>query len=156
VKKILLFLVLILGGLILTGGSPVKKRECVDPNNKDIFIRGKLTFKDKKMPVVRFWIEGEKENYSLIIFEENSTTINERLKTTSDSVSVVFKERISSFLLRNTFNGVKRDFIVIDFNNKKIEEKRLRELIPLGYQIVREIQEKTGGRVSGYFIIQLE
>jgi len=153
VKRLLLFIVLILGGLILTGGSPVKR--VIDPGNKDIFIRGRLIFKNKDLVPIKFWIQGNDGCYSLIIFEENGTVVSKQLKNISDSVNNVFKDSISSFNTNTIFCGEKRYYVVIDFNNKRIENKRLRETIPFGYRVVKKLQETTGGKIYGYFIIEL-
>lgn len=147
-------MVLILGGLILIGSSPIKKR-AINPHNKDVFVRGKLLFKNKDLAPIKFWIQGDDGYYSLIIFEENGTTVSKQLKNVSDSVNIVFKDSISSFNTNTVFEAEKRSYVVIDFNNKRIEDKKLRELISFGYRVVKKLQETTGGKVVGYFIIEL-
>lgn len=146
-KKIIVFLVLILLGLILTGYSPEKR--VIDPKNKDVFIKGKLTFKNKDIPAVKFWVEGDAGYYSVIIYEENGS---EKVTEATMVVSEIFQKEISSSVNYYVFNYNKIDYSIIDFDNKKTKGLRGLRLLPLGLRIVKNVEKHTGGKISGYVV----
>lgn len=146
-KKIISFLVLIMGWLILTGYSPEKR--VLDPKNKDIFIKGKLTFKNKDIPAVKFWVEGDAGYYSVIIYQENGS---EKVNEATMIVSEIFEKEISSSIDCYVFKYNKIDYSIIDFDNKKTKGLKGLRLLPLGLRTVREIEKHTGGKISGYVV----
>lgn len=139
---------------MLTGSSPEKKSaRKIDPKNKDVFIKGKLIFKEK-LPTILFWIEGDANHYSLILFEEkNNTQISDHLKNTSDSVITVFREKVCSSLTPNVFNNFRVSYLVIDFNNEEIIDMNKFQLFGLGYEVIKQVQTKTKCKVLGYVLI---
>jgi hypothetical protein len=63
-KRVFIFLVLILMELILTSFSPWGKRTEIDPSNKDVFYRVSFLLKRKLSPI-KFWVEGDAGYYSV-------------------------------------------------------------------------------------------
>lgn len=149
-KQLGLILVLILIGLILSGNSPVKR--VIDPDGKDVFIRGKLTFKNKDTPTIRFWVEGDAGYYSLVLFEENSTDVTDHLQNISNIAMSIFRKKICSSSKYCILDENKK-YIVIDFNNKEIFNIRGTKLFALGYQVIKKAQNETEGKVSGYIVV---
>lgn len=147
VKKILLFIVLILGGLILTGGSPVKKR-VIDPTNKDVFIVGELSFKGSS-DTIKFWVEGDKGKYSLLFFQEGKDTTYTHLTRNTAIVERVFRKEIRSSIRWTILEKDKTSFFIIDFTNKEFKGKEFND----GIKLVKKIEKETQGHISGYLII---
>lgn len=150
-KRIKLLLILVLGWLMLTGSSPEKKRvRKIDPNNKDVFIGGNLFFENQNLDTIKFWIEGDKGKYSLILFQEGKDTIDAHIIKNATIVSSIFKKDVCPSLSHSIFNGTRIDYFIIDFNDKELNGKNL---FSLGEKVVKKIEEKTGGHLSGYIII---
>jgi len=139
---------LILGELILTGFSPWEKRDKVDPSNKDVFIAGKLSFKKEKLSTIRFWIEGDKGYYSIVIYGEESSHV----KKVSNIVADAFKDNVSDSVNCYVFKYKGTDYSIIDFDNKKTRGLNGFKLIPLGLQTVKEIETRSKGKASGHVV----
>lgn len=146
-RKILLFIVLILGWLILTGGSPVKKR-IIDPTNKDVFIGGKLSFKGSS-DTIKFWVEGDKGKYSLLFFQEGKDTTYDNLTQNAAIVEKIFRKEIRSSLRWLVVDKDSTSYFIIDFSNKEFKGKEFND----GIRLVKKIEKETQGHMSGYLIL---
>jgi len=144
-KNLIRFLVLVLCGLILSSYS-YDNRESVDPNDKDIFIKGKLSFEDKSLPTIKFWVEGDAGYYSIIMFQEDGLMTNHLIETV-EIVSNIMKSKICSSSEYIIFNN---KYFIINFTNKEILKIKGLKLFALGFKIVKETENQTSGHVSGY------
>lgn len=143
-----IFLILILGELILTGFSPWKKRDAVNPSNKDVFIAGKLSFRKEKSPAIKFWIEGDAGYYSVVIHG----TEGFHIKNISEIIADVFKNNVSDSINCYVFRQGGIDYSIIDFDNKKTNGLNGFKLIPLGFRVVKEIETRTNAKVTGHIV----
>jgi len=48
-----------------------------------------------------------------------------------------------------------KTYFIIDFNNKKIIDKDMRKLFILAHMIARDVQKRTGYKVSGYVTLNV-
>lgn len=148
-KNVLRSLGIILGGLFLVSYSPPSEKRPLNPKDKDVFIVGKVSFKKEISPMIKFWIEGDKGIYSVVIYGGKN---DEQLKELVDKVNILFEMNISSSLNHYVLNYEKVNYYIINFNNKKINGLRGIKLIPLGFRIVHEIERHTGGNISGHVV----
>jgi len=138
-KKIILFLVLILGWLTLFASSSEKEKE-------HVVLRGKLIFKEKYLPIMKFeLIDKLGGYYSLIIFQETKINDSKFLIEKSLIVKSILKERIYSKLDSYSIKNEKNiDYLSFYFSNIELKSVSRFRILLIGIDTIYELEKKLG------------
>ncbi len=133
-KKVLLFLMLIISSLALAGSLPAKKEKVV--------LTGKMIFKYGKYTPIKFYMKDiGKGNYSLVLYQENKGDADFLIKS-GVIINNILKERIDSTICTNQLRIEKdTNFLFINFSNKEVEDMNKIEIFFLGFKLVSKIEK---------------
>ena len=142
-KKIIIFLVLIIGWLTLSAESPILNKE--NKEKEHVVLRGKLIFKQKDLTPIRFLLEDKLNGYyRLTFFEENITKDSTFLKEKGIIINNILKKRIYKKSSYSIGNKKDVNYLLIDFSNIELRDKKRLKIIFLGIKVIYELEKKMG------------
>lgn len=137
-KKILLFLTLVICSLSFVWSSPSRK----DKKEKEhVVLKGKIIFKVKNLNQIKFTLEDRLNGkFRLTLFEETKTDNSDFLREKASIVEIIFKKRIYSKLY-SSFNEKDIIYFQMNFLNAEVKEKNYAEIVLLALKTIHEIEK---------------
>jgi hypothetical protein len=136
-KKIILFIMLTIGLLALSGSSSKK-----DKGEKEhIVLKGRIIFKVKNLNQIKFILEDKLGGcYRLTLFEEKITNDSDFLKEKGTMVEIIFKRRIYS-KSDSSFNEKDSNSFQLNFLNLELKENNYAKIVIIALKTIHEIEK---------------
>lgn len=142
-KKIIILLVLIIVWLTLSAESSTLKKE--KGEKEHVVLKGKLIFEQKNLNSIRFVMEDKLNgNYRLTLFEEKITKDSAFLVEKGTIVKNIFQKRIYKLSSYSIKKEKSINYLLIDFSNKELRNKKRLKIIILGIKIIYELEKEMG------------
>ncbi len=126
--------------LLVISGYSYPKKAGINPNGKDVFIKGKITEEEL---FINFWLEGDSGSYALVFYNANDIKL-------IYLVNKVLKEEVSSSLEFYKINN----YFVIEFDNKKIINMKNFKLVSFALKKIKILEKETNSKITGRVIFE--